>query len=101
MLEKLEAFARMFLSEGTALLVTFILAGVRALEAGGGQLLVSAADAAVVAAESSKGSGTEKFDQAVEAVKGTLQSQGLAVLENAVRLGVEASVARLKAGKIQ
>ena len=79
---------------GGAMLV-FLKAGAEAIVASGGELLKDAAMAAVRASEAQGGDGEEKFSAAVKAVIGTLESAGIAVVINAVRLAIEHAVARL------
>lgn len=61
----------------------------------GGEVLVSAATQAVVAAETSSGTNEEKFAAAVASVKATLKTQGLPQIENAIHGAVTAAVAQL------
>lgn len=61
----------------------------------GGQVLVSAAVAAVQAAEHAGGDGKTKLASAVAAVVSTLETQGIPVVMNAVNGAIEAAVAGL------
>lgn len=80
---------------GGAFLV-FIVAGAKAMLAGGGQLLKSAALAAVHSQEQEGGTGAEKRQRAFDAITGTLLSAGIPVIANAVYLAIEAAVASLR-----
>lgn len=85
-----------FFTEAEKIAVTFMSAMATSIAKSGGALLVSAAQAAVVAAEADGGSGEEKLASAKKAVIGTLESEGVAVVMNAVNGAIEAAVAEMK-----
>lgn len=63
----------------------------------GGAVLLSAALKAVEAAETTGGTGQEKFEAAKASVIATLKEQGLPIIMNAVHGAIEAAVAQQKA----
>lgn len=92
-------WARMmsFFTEAEQIALTFLQAAASSIAASGGALLVSAAEQAVIAAEAQGGSGSDKLNAAVDAVKGTLANAGMQAAENAIRIAIEAAVAKMKA----
>lgn len=66
----------------------------------GGKVLMEAAQAAVLAAEASGGSGEKKFQVAFHAVTDTLLKAGIAYTSVAIRGAIEAAVAKMKAGNV-
>ena len=78
-------------------LLGFVSALAENIEKHGGQVLRDAALAAVKAAEANGGSGSDKFNAALESVISTLEQQGIPVVINAVRGAIEAAVAQIKA----
>jgi len=78
-------------------LLGFVSALAENIEKNGGQVLRDAALAAVKAAEANGGSGSDKFNAALESVISTLEQQGIPVVINAVRGAIEAAVAQIKA----
>lgn len=66
------------------------------IEKNGGKVLQNAALAAVEAAESAGGSGSDKFAAALASVMDDLEEQGIPVVLNAVRGAIEAAVAQVK-----
>jgi len=77
-------------------LLGFVSALAENIEKNGGQVLRDAALAAVKAAEANGGSGSDKFNAALESVISTLEQQGIPVVINAVRGAIEAAVAQIK-----
>lgn len=77
-------------------LLGFVSALAENIEKNGGQVLRDAALAAVKAAEANGGSGSDKFNAALESVISTLEQQGIPVVINAVRGAIEAAVAQVK-----
>lgn len=77
-------------------LLGFVSALAENIEKNGGQVLRDAALAAVKAAEANGGSGSDKFNAALESVISTLEEQGIPVVINAVRGAIEAAVAQIK-----
>lgn len=77
--------------------LTFLMALESQIEASGGQVLRDAAASAVAAAEASGGTGQAKFEAAFAAVLATLATEGVVVIENAVKGAIEAAVANMKA----
>jgi len=75
----------------------FALAGAKSIAINGGLMLIDAATSAVEAMAATDGSGKDKRDAAINAVVAQLESKGVPVVENAVRLAVETAVANLKA----
>lgn len=69
------------------------------LVTGGGHLLISAATAAVEAAEAGGGNGESKFEDAKQAVIGTLEDAGVQIILSAVHGAIEFAVAKLNAPK--
>lgn len=63
------------------------------IAANGGPILLSAAMAAVAAAESKGGTGKEKLKYAQDAVEATLTQRGIPIAWNAVNGALEAAVA--------
>lgn len=78
----------------------FFGAAVHAVEAGGGELLVTLATSAVAAAEATPGGGSAKFDAAKASVLAGLSSAGVPILKNAVHIAIETAVANLRAGQV-
>lgn len=68
----------------------------RQIARSGGMALVTAAQAAVAAAESQGGSGEEKFKAAQKAVVASLEAQSIPIVINAINGAIEAAVAKLK-----
>lgn len=62
----------------------------------GGIALVTAAQAAVLAAEQAGGTGKEKFEAAQKAVIASLEAQSLPIVINAINGAIEAAVAKMK-----
>jgi hypothetical protein len=76
---------------------TFVKSLAQSIETNGGAVLVSAAEAAVAAAETAGGSPAVKFAAAFTSVVSTLKTQGLPVLENAINGAIEAALANQRA----
>lgn len=81
-----------------------ILAGFNALltsiEQNGGPILITAAENAVLAAETAGGTGSEKLAAAQAAVVAELTTAGIKVAMNAVNGAIEAAVASLQSGAL-
>lgn len=86
-----------FFSDAEAVVAAFFSSLAHSIAVNGGPVLVAAARSAVAAAEATGGDATTKRDAAFAAVVGTLQSQGLPVVTNAVNGAIEAAVAELQA----
>lgn len=73
-------------------------AATQTVKENGGKILEDAALAGVAAAETQGGTSQEKFDFAYAAVAAVLAKEGIPFAVNAVRLAIEAAVAKQRAG---
>lgn len=80
-------------------LFTFFSAAAKVVYENGGKVLTDAAMEAVKAAEKSGGKGEAKFAAALASVVAVLQAEGIPVVMNAVRIAVEAAVAKMNSSK--
>lgn len=74
---------------------SFFLAAIHNVEASGGEILRQGASDAVNAAENAGGTAEDKFKAAYNSVVATLKANGLPLVENAIKLAIEAAVANL------
>ncbi|HXQ40382.1 MAG TPA: phage holin, LLH family [Candidatus Udaeobacter sp.] len=77
--------------------LNFLEGAAKSIVANGGPVLINAAVAAVTAAETAGGTGSQKLQAATAAVVSTLKNQGLPVVQNAINAAIEGAVANLKA----
>lgn len=75
----------------------FLEGAAKSIIANGGPVLINTAVAAVAAAETAGGTGSQKLQAATAAVVSTLKSRGLPVVQNAINSAIEGAVANLKA----
>ena len=73
------------------------LALAKVMAESGGEFLAQTALTAVAAAETSGGTGTEKFNAAKAVVVTALEGQGIPVVLNAIHAALEGAVAHMKA----
>lgn len=81
-------------------IANFVSGLARTIAVNGGPILVEAAQAAVLAAESSGKTGSEKRADAIAAVIAILESKGIPIVLNAINGAIEAAVANLTAAKV-
>ena len=91
----LKAAAESWFLKSSAETVAFLKPMAAQIVASGGQLLINAAIEAVTTAETTGGTGAQKFAAAKTQVLSTLTSGGIAIAENAVNSAIEAAVAAL------
>lgn len=96
-MEKAWAEILNFLEEAFLWVKPIFIAALQLLIKGGGATLVSAATAAVEAAQKTEGTGEEKYEMAFNAVKQTISDSGQQVLDSAINLAIEMAVSKLKA----
>lgn len=79
--------------------VVFASSLIHSMASNGGQVLIDAATAAVIAAEAGGGTGQDKLNAAIAAVVASLKAKGIPVVMNAVNGAIEAAVADMNAQK--
>lgn len=96
---KLGGWIVAFVSKFGTGILAFVQAGAKSIAENGGDLLVSAARDAVLAAEKAGGNGDDKAVAAEKAVIGALVSKGVPIVLNAVRIAIENAVAEMNKAK--
>ncbi|QDV34887.1 phage holin, LLH family [Tautonia plasticadhaerens] len=75
--------------------IGYLLPAAKLLARAGGEVLISAAKEAVLAAERQGGSGKDKYNAARKALVINLQAQSIPLIDNAINLAIESAVAAL------